>query len=60
MLSTVAENKEFYRRADNEGGDRVRIYQGLLSWPETSDFKTYVNNNLLLNCSITVDGINRY
>ena len=59
MLSNVAENKEFYRRADNEEGDRARIYQEILSWPETSAFKTYVNNNLLLNCNITVDGINR-
>lgn len=38
--------------------DRARIYQGILGWPATSAFKTYVNNNLILNCSITVYDLN--
>ena len=59
LLSTVTDNKSYYMCADIEGADRARIYQGLLGWPETSVFKTYVNNNLLLNCSITMEDINR-
>ena len=30
LLSTANENKEFYTRADIEGSDRARIYQGIL------------------------------
>ena len=45
--------------ADIEGANRARIYQGLLGWPETSTFNKYVNNNLLINCSITVDDLSR-
>ena len=58
LLSTVTENREFYTRADIEGVDRERRYQGLLGWPSTSYFKTYVNKNLILNCNINVDNIN--
>ena len=39
--------------------DKARKYQGLLGWPETSAFKTYVLKNLLVNCNITVVDINR-
>ena len=39
--------------------DRARIYQGLLGCPGKSAFGDYINNNLLLNCNITLDGINR-
>ena len=59
LLSTVTNNKEFYTRADIEGSDRSKRYQGLLGWPGNSAFKTYFNNNLLLNCNITVYYINR-
>ena len=57
-MSTVTKNKEYYTRADIEGADRARKYQGLLGWSETSAFKTYFNNNLLLNYNITMDDIN--
>ena len=46
-------------RADIEGAERARRYQVLFGWPEKSDFNTHVNNNLLLNCNITTDDINR-
>ena len=45
--------------ADIGGADRARRYQGILGWPETSAFKTYINENLLTNCNIPVDEINR-
>ena len=44
---------------DIEGDDRAKSYQGLLGWVATSAFNTYANNNLLLNCNITLDDINR-
>ena len=30
LLSTVTDNEGFYTRADIEGSDRARIYQGLI------------------------------
>ena len=48
LLSTVTKNKEFYTGAYIEGKYRARRYQGILGWPATSSFKTYVKNNLLL------------
>ena len=59
LLSTIIKNKEFYTRADIEWADRSRIYQVILGWIEISAFKTYVNNNFLLNCNITVNDIHR-
>ena len=59
LLSTVTKNKQFYTYADIEGEDRARIYHRPLDLPATSTFKTYVNNNLLLNCNITGDDKNR-
>ena len=49
LLSTVTKNKELYTHVDIEGADRAIRYQGILGWPAISDFKTFVNSNLLLN-----------
>ena len=57
LFSIVTENKGFYTWADIEGAYIARRDKLLLGWPSTSNFKTYVNNNLLLNCNITVDEI---
>ena len=35
------------------------IYQGLLCWLATISFNTYVNDNLLINCNISLYDINR-
>ena len=37
----------------------ARKYQALLGWVSTSNFVSYVLNNLITNGDITVDGINR-
>ena len=42
-----------------EGEDRARRYQGLLGWSKIIAFKTYFNDNLLINFNMTVDDINR-
>ena len=38
--------------------DRKRRYQGLLGWPGTSVFKSYVNNKILINCNINLYDMN--
>ena len=55
LLSTLTQNKQLYMHAGIEGADRARRYQGLLVRPLKSAFNTYVNNNLLLKCNITMD-----
>ena len=60
LLSTITENKEFNIRANIEGSNIAIIYQGLLGWLDTINFRNYVNNNLLIKCNISVDEINIY
>ena len=60
LLSTITENKEFNIRANIEGSNIARIYQGLLGWLDTINFRNYVNNNLLIKCNIAVSDTNRY
>ena len=45
--------------ADTEGEYKARRYQRLLGFPATNSFKTYINNNFLFNCNITVNYIDR-
>ena len=54
LLLTVLDTKKSYTRAEIEGEDRAKRYQGLLGCPATSAFNTYANNNFLLKCNITV------
>jgi hypothetical protein len=59
FFTTVRANKEFFSPHEIEGADKARILQAQLAWPSTADFKTYVKNNLLINCSTTVQDISR-
>ena len=57
MLQTMKDNKVFLTRQDFVAADKSRCYLALLWWPFTSTFISYVSNNLMMNCDITVDGI---
>ena len=59
FFSTVKANKEYFSSRDIEGADRARVLQQLLQWPSTADFKRYINENLLINCDVTSDDVNR-
>ena len=59
LLTTVRANKEFFSPREIERADKARLLQSQLAWPSTSDFKTYVRDNLLLNCPITIEDISR-
>ena len=59
LLTTVKANKEFFSPREIERADKARFLQSQLAWPSTSDFKSYVRDNLLLNCPITVQDITR-
>ena len=59
FFSTVRANKEFFSPREIQRADNARQLQANLAWPSTADFKSYVKNNLLINCETTVDDISR-
>ena len=59
LLTTVSENKEYFSPQEIKGADLSRKFQEYLFFPGPNTFKHYVNNNLINNCKITADDINR-
>ena len=59
QLQTVKSNKQYFTTSKLKGADASRKYQEYLFYPGTKTFKHYVRNNLINNCSITVDDVNR-
>ena len=59
LLSTVSENKTYFLAQEIKGADLSRKFQEYLFFPGPSIFKIYVNENLINNCEITGDNINR-
>ena len=59
LLTTVSENKEYFSPQEIKGADLSRKFQEHLFFPGPNTFKHYVNNNLINNCKITADDINR-
>ena len=59
FFTTVRANKEFFSPREIHSADKARQLQANLAWPSTADFKSYVKNNLLIDCDITVDDISR-
>ena len=59
LLSTVAENKSLFSRKEIQGAKNARILQQSLGWPSTTTYKLYVKNNLIRNCGVTIDDIER-
>jgi hypothetical protein len=59
FLSTVRNNKDYFNRQEIEGADKARILQGNIGWPSTKDMQNYIASNLIVNCNVTVDDVNR-
>ena len=59
FLKTVSANKQFFSAQEIKGADTSRKIQEYLFFPGSNTFKNYVNNNLITNCEITTDDINR-
>ena len=59
FFNTVKANKEFFSPREVHQADKSRVLQAKLGRPSTADFKTYIKNNLLINCDITVDDVSR-
>ena len=59
FLETVKSNKEFFSSQEIQGADNARLLQRDIGWPSTEYFKQYIKKQLLNNCNVTVDDINR-
>ena len=59
LTQTVEENKKYFTVQEIKGADTSRDIQQYLHYPSTSILKQYVNENLINNCKITADDINR-
>ena len=59
FLSTVSDNKEYFSQQEIKGADISRQVQEYLFFPSSNTLKTYVNKNLITNCKINADDINR-
>ena len=59
FLNTVSDNKQYFSAQEIKGVDTSIKLQEYLFFPGANTFKGYVNQNLLTNCEITADDINR-
>ena len=59
LSQTVESNKAKFTKAEILGADTSLSLQARCGWPSTTDFKKYVKNNLIDNCPINTDDIDR-
>ena len=59
LVQSVASNRKFLARNEISDADKALYYQELLGWPSMAAMKTYVKDNLLKNCDVTIDDIVR-
>ena len=59
LLQTVTENKSYFTRQEIKGADTSRKLQEYLYYPGVNAYKDYVTHNLMNNCAITTDDVNR-
>jgi len=59
FLSTVANNKLSFTKAQIRGADAARALQSVLAWPSIKDFKHLVASNAIKNSPVTIDDIDR-
>ena len=59
FVQTVASNKTFLTSNEVKDADKALYYQELMGWPSMSALCSYIKNNLITNCDITIDDITR-
>ena len=59
LLSTVAQNKSMYTKEQISRAEAAVNLQELIGWPGIEFFKKLVSKNLILNCKINIDDIER-
>ena len=59
FLKTVSENKTYFTQQEIKGANTSRKIQEYLFFPSSNVLKTYINQNLITNCKVNTDDINR-
>ena len=59
MVSTVKEESEGFSKRQFKQAKAARHFQGKVRHPSTQDFKSIVKSNLIVNCPVTAEDINR-
>ena len=59
LLNTIDYNKSLFSKQQIKRAEQSRSLQRNLGWPGTKAFRNIVQNNLLRNCDITVEDIDR-
>jgi hypothetical protein len=59
MVSTVKEESEGYSQRQLTQAKIARAFQAKVGHPSTQDLKTIIKNNLIVNCPVTAEDIDR-
>ena len=58
-LHTLADNKQSFSVNQIEGWNHARKLQQRLVWPSTTTYKSDIVKNIIINCKLTVDDMDR-
>jgi len=58
-LETVRNNEKGYNKSEIARAKKARRYQSLLGWPATGAFIGYLKRNLIENCDVSIQDIER-
>ena len=59
LINSVSNNKLEYTKKQIDRAATARKIHHTIGWPSTDNFKYFVKNNMLRNCNVDVDDINR-
>jgi hypothetical protein len=59
MVSTVKEQSEGFSKRQIEQAKTTRDFQAKVGHPSTQDMKSIVKSNLIVNCPVTAEDIDR-
>jgi hypothetical protein len=59
FLETVKGNKEYFIAQEIKGAEESRLLQQHTGWPSTDNLKSYISKQLLDNCQVNVNDVNR-
>ena len=59
FINTVANNKSRFTQRDVKGAEKAREVQSIIAWPGDKQYQKIIQQNQLMNSSITIDDVIR-
>ena len=59
VISTVNNNKRHFSKREIEGAIVARQLQQTIGWTSTTTFISYIKNNAINNCTVSIDDVHR-